>query len=88
MPLMPYSAGIIVLTIPEVVMAEEKKNSPRSQFNATSFPDPAQIREQAQRKAQSIQQPDFSSMTPEEIQQQFHELQVKKISVVRLGFCM
>ena len=60
-------------------MTADKKNSFHSQFNATSFPDPAQIREQAERKAQSIQQPDFSSMTPEEIQQQFHELQVKKI---------
>ena len=60
-------------------MTDEKKNSPRSQSNSTTFTDPVQIRKQAERKAQSIQQPDFASMTIEEIQQQFHELQVKQI---------
>ncbi|MDZ7833518.1 MAG: PAS domain S-box protein [Desulfobacterales bacterium] len=60
-------------------MTDEKKNTPRMQSNTTSLFNPAQIREQAERKAKAIQQPDFSSMTPEEIQQQFYELQVKQI---------
>jgi PAS domain S-box-containing protein len=60
-------------------MTDEKKITPRMQSNPTSLPDPAQICEQAARKAQSIQQPDFSSMTLEEIQQQFHDLQVKQL---------
>jgi len=62
-------------------MTDEKKNIPRSQASTTSFPHPEQVREQAERKAQSIQQPDFSSMTPEKIHQQFHALQVKQIEV-------
>ncbi len=60
-------------------MTDEKKYATRMQSNSTSFPEPEQIRKQAERKVQSIQQPDFSSMTLEEIQKQFHELQVKQI---------
>jgi len=39
------------------------------------------LREQAERRAKSIKQPDIYSMTLEEIQQRFHELQVKQIEV-------
>ncbi|MBM9538427.1 PAS domain S-box protein [Desulfobulbus alkaliphilus] len=60
-------------------MTDEEKTTPRIQSNSTKFIDPSQLREQAEQKAQSIQQPDFSSMTPEEIEQRFHELRVKLI---------
>ena len=63
----------------EVVMTDEKKSIPCIQSNSTSFPISEQISEKAKRKFQSIQQPDFSSMTPGEIQIQFHELQVNQI---------
>ncbi len=60
-------------------MTDDKKNALRMQSNSTSLFDPAKIREQAERRAKSVQQPDFSSMTHEETQQQFHEMQVRQI---------
>ncbi|MGM0377965.1 MAG: PAS domain-containing hybrid sensor histidine kinase/response regulator [Bacteroidota bacterium] len=49
------------------------------QSSSATFSDPSQLREQAERKARSIPQPDFSSMTPQEIQQKFYELHAKQI---------
>ena len=60
-------------------MTDEKKNTSRMQSSSATFSDPSQLREKAERKARSIPQPDFSSMTPQEIQQKFYELHVKQI---------
>ncbi|MDZ7832402.1 MAG: PAS domain S-box protein [Desulfobacterales bacterium] len=54
-------------------MTDEKNHPPRVQSNSTS------IREQAEQKIKAIPFPDFASMTLEEIQQQFYEMQVKQI---------
>ncbi len=60
-------------------MTEQNKNNPSPGSNNISFLDPAQLREQAEKKAKTIPFPDLDTMSREEIQQQFHELQVKQI---------
>ena len=60
-------------------MTAQNKNTPRLGANNTSFPDPTQIRKQAEQKAWAKKPPALESMTLEEIQQQFHELHVKQI---------
>ena len=60
-------------------MTDEKKRTLRMQSKMPLYPEAEQIRKQAKRKAQSLEQPDFSSMTTEEIRQEFHELQVSRI---------
>ncbi len=60
-------------------MTDKKKSTPLMQSNATSYQDPAQLREQAERKANAIPFHDLNTMTYEIIQQRFHELQVKQI---------
>ena len=60
-------------------MTAQNKNNPRPGANNTSFPDPTQIRKQAEQKAWAKKPPALESMTHEEIQQRFHELHVKQI---------
>jgi len=60
-------------------MTDEKNNNPRSQSSLTAFPEPKQLREQAEQMAKDIPLPDLGTMTQEEIQQRLHELRVKQI---------
>ncbi|MFP4159835.1 MAG: PAS domain S-box protein [Desulfobacterales bacterium] len=52
---------------------------PYASFNTISMPDPVKISEEAREKARSINPPDPDSMTNQEIQQLFYEMQVKQI---------
>ncbi|MFP4532627.1 MAG: PAS domain-containing protein, partial [Desulfobacterales bacterium] len=54
-------------------------DGPTTSSNTVPHPDPVNIREQALEKAQSINPPDPSSMTNEEIQKLFYEMQVKML---------
>ncbi|MGM0788113.1 MAG: PAS domain S-box protein [Thermodesulfobacteriota bacterium] len=58
---------------------DDKKDKPRCGSNTAPFPAPEQIREEARQKARSIKPPDLESMTHEEIQHLFYEMQVKKL---------
>ncbi len=60
-------------------MTDEKTRTLRMQSKTPLYPEAEQIREQAERKAQSLEQPDFSAMTPEAIRREFHALQVKRL---------
>ncbi len=60
-------------------MTEQKKNNPRRGVDNTSFPDPKQIRKQAEQRAWTKKSPVLESMTREEIRQMFHEMQVKQL---------
>ncbi|MFP4572446.1 MAG: PAS domain-containing protein, partial [Desulfobacterales bacterium] len=57
----------------------DNTGGPSARSNTTQLPDPYKIREQAREKARSITPPDLDSMTNEEIQQLFYEMQVKQI---------
>ena len=57
----------------------DEKNNPQTQSSMNSFPEPKQFREQAEKLAKNTPLSDLGTMTHAEIQQQFHELQVKQI---------
>lgn len=60
-------------------MKENKTKSSCLPSNTIMHPDIEQIREQAKQKAKSAHQPDLASMTHEEIQRLFYEMQSKQI---------
>ena len=60
-------------------MKENKTKSSCLPSNTIMLPDIEQIREQAKQKAKSAHQPDLASMTHEEIQRLFYEMQSKQI---------
>jgi PAS domain S-box-containing protein len=60
-------------------MNEENKNTLHPGTN-TSFPDPKQIREQAEQKAKSLPLPNLAHITREEIELMVHELHVKQLA--------
>jgi len=59
-------------------MAKEKNNNPRSQSSMTAFPNPEQIRQQAEQKGKIMHLPDLESMAPEEIRQIIYEMQINQ----------
>ena len=62
-------------------MTDEKKNNLRSQSKLSPFPDPVQIRQQAEQKAKAMPLPDLDAMTREEIQHMFTEMQVRQLEM-------
>ncbi len=60
-------------------MTEKTKDNPRLQSKKSAFSNPEQILRQAEQKAQEIKPPDPDSMTNEEIQKLFYEMQVNKL---------
>ena len=60
-------------------MNEENKNTLHPGTNI-SFPDPKQIREQAEQKAQSLPPPNLAQITREEIELMVRELHVNQLA--------
>ena len=62
-----------------MIHTKDNTGKPRPRFYAFELTDPAQIREQAEQKAQTIKPPALESMAQKEIQEMFYETQVKKL---------
>ncbi len=60
-------------------MTRENKNNSFPQYDTTSYPDPEQLREQAEEKTEAMPLPDIDGMTREEILHMVYEMRVKQV---------